>query len=130
MNEDITRRLPDQPNDMAEVIRLIQSFRSELTELKQTVEVRLHDTRPIWEKVQADLEKVKADITLLQQGQQRIEERIEALRDDTRTGLRNLKRDATFKAVPETPSSASGTELPWNGLVPEKAAFNLKKRPS
>ena len=93
MNEEITKRLPDQPDSLAEVIRLIQSLRTELTELKQTVEARLHDTRPIWERVQTDLEKVKADITQLQEGQQRIEVRLEALRDETRTGLRNLKRD-------------------------------------
>jgi septation ring formation regulator EzrA len=93
MNEDITRRLPDQPNSLEELIRLVQTFRSELAELNQTVEARLHDTRPIWEKVQADLEKVRADITQLQEGQQRIEQKLEALRDDTRTGLRNLKRD-------------------------------------
>ena len=86
MNEDITGRLPDQPNSLEELVRLVQSFRTELAELKQTVEARLHDTRPIWEKVQAD-------IAQLQEGQQRIEEKLEALRDDTRTGLRNLKRD-------------------------------------
>ena len=97
MNEDITRGLPDQPNDMAEVIRLIQSFRTELTELKQTVESRLHDTRPIWEKVEADIGQLQEGQQRLEQGleafQQRIEEKLEALRDDTRTGLRNLKRD-------------------------------------
>lgn len=86
MSENITGRLPDQPNSYEELIRLVQSVRSELAELKQTVEARLHDTRPIWEKVQAD-------IAQLQQGQQRLEEKLEALRDDTRTGLRNLKRD-------------------------------------
>jgi predicted nucleic acid-binding Zn-ribbon protein len=86
MNEDITRRLPDQPNSLEELVRLIQSVRTELTELRQTVDARLHDTRPVWEKVQAD-------IAQLQEGQQRIEEKLEALRDDTRTGLRNLKRD-------------------------------------
>ncbi len=86
MSEDITRRLPDQPGSLEELVRLVQTFRTELAELKQTVEARLHDTRPIWEKVQAD-------IAQLQEGQQRIEEKLEALRDDTRTGLRNLKRD-------------------------------------
>ena len=86
MSEDITGRLPDQPNSYEELIRLVQSVRTELAELKQTVEARLHDTRPIWEKVQAD-------IAQLHEGQQRIEEKLEALRDDTRTGLRNLKRD-------------------------------------
>src|SRR5215213_2014833 len=97
MNEDITRRLPDQPNSLEEVVRLIQTFRTEVTELKQTVEARLHDTRPIWEKVQADIAQLQEGQQHLQQRlatfQQRIEEKLEALRDDTRTGLRNLKRD-------------------------------------
>ena len=87
MNEDTTRRLPDGWEDLP---RLVQALRTELTELRQTVEARLHDTRPIWEKVQAD-------IAQLQEGQQRLEqlfkERLEALRDETRTGLRNLKRE-------------------------------------
>ncbi|HWT01857.1 MAG TPA: hypothetical protein VN256_16540 [Pyrinomonadaceae bacterium] len=86
MSEDVTGRLPDRPDGLQELVRLVQSFRAELADLKQTVEARLHDTRPIWEKV-------LTDIAQLQEGQQRIEERIEALRDDTRTGLRNLKRD-------------------------------------
>ena len=104
MNEDITRRLPDQPDSLAEVIRLLQSFRSELTELNQKVDARLHDTRPIWEKVQADIGQLQEGQQRLEQGQQRLEqgleafqqrfeEKLEALRDDTRTGLRNLKRD-------------------------------------
>ena len=96
MNEDITRRLPDQPNSSEEIIRLLQTFRTELTELKQTVEARLHDTRPIWEKVQADIGQLQEGQQHLQQRlitfQQRIEEKLETLRDETRTGLRNLKR--------------------------------------
>ena len=100
MNEDITRRLPDQPNSLEELIRLVQSFRTELTELrqsvealKQTVEARLHDTRPIWEKVQADIVQLQEGQQRLEAGQKKLEEKLEALRDDTRTGLRNLKRD-------------------------------------
>ena len=107
MSEDITRRLTDQQNSLEELVRLVQSFRSELTELKQTVEARLHDTRPIWEKVQADIAQLQegqqnletgqqnlaASQQRLEAGQKRLEEKLEALRDDTRTGLRNLKRD-------------------------------------
>ncbi len=93
MNEDITRRLPNQPSSLEEIIRLIQTFRTELTELKQTVEARLHDTRPIWEKVQANIAQLQEGQQRLEVGQKRLEEKLEALRDDTRTGLRNLKRD-------------------------------------
>lgn len=93
MNEDITRRLPDQPGSLEELVRLVQSVRTELVELKQTVEARLHDTRPIWEKVQADITQLQEGQQRLEVGQKRLEEKLEALRDDTRTGLRNLKRD-------------------------------------
>jgi predicted nucleic acid-binding Zn-ribbon protein len=93
MNEDVTRRLPDRPDGLEELIRLVQALRSELTELKQTVEARLHDTRPIWEKVQADIAQLQEGQQRLEAGQKRLEEKLEALRDDTRTGLRNLKRD-------------------------------------
>jgi predicted nuclease with TOPRIM domain len=104
MNEDTTRRLPDQPESFEELIRLFQAIRTELTELNQKVEARLHDTRPIWEKVQADIAQLQEGQQGLEAGQrrleqrfetfqQRVEERLEALRDETRTGLRNLKRD-------------------------------------
>lgn len=93
MNEDITRRLPDQPGGLEELIRSVQALRTEITELNQKVEARLHDTRPIWEKVQADLAQLQEGQQRLEAGQKQLGERLEALRDETRTGLRNLKRD-------------------------------------
>ena len=85
MSEDPTKRLPDEPNKSEELLTLTQSIRAELAELKRTVEIRLYDTRPIWEKVQAD-------IAQLHEGQQRLEEKIEALRNETRTGSHDIKR--------------------------------------
>ena len=92
MSEDITRQLPDQPDGSAELLRLVQSVRAELAELKQTVEARLHDTRPIWEKVQADIAQLQEGQQRLETSQKGLEEKLEALRDDMRTGFRNLKR--------------------------------------
>lgn len=99
MGEDLTKRLPDQPNNSQELLRLIQSISTELADLKQTVNARLHDTRPIWEKFltgvaqpQSDITQLKADVAQLQEGQRRLEDKLEVLRDETRTGLRNLKR--------------------------------------
>jgi chromosome segregation ATPase len=85
VSEDPTKRLSGESNGSDELFRLVQAIRTELLELKQTVNARLHDTRPIWEKVQAD-------IAHLQEGQQQLDKRLEALRDETRTGFRNLKR--------------------------------------
>ncbi|MBD0371075.1 MAG: hypothetical protein ICV60_09595 [Pyrinomonadaceae bacterium] len=86
MNEDTTKRLGEQPNGrFDELFQMVQAIRSELADLRQTVDARLYDTRPIWEKVQAD-------ITQLQEGQKSLSERMEGLRDETRTGFRNLNR--------------------------------------
>jgi chromosome segregation ATPase len=93
MSEDPTKRLSNESNGSEELLRLVQSIRTELSELKQTVDARLHDTRPIWEKVQAD-------IAQLQEGLKRLDDRLEALRDETRTGWRNLKRQ--FGVLHET----------------------------
>jgi septal ring factor EnvC (AmiA/AmiB activator) len=81
MSEDLTKRLPDQPNNYAELLRLIQSIRAELADLKQTVDARLHDTRPIWEKVQAD-------IAQLPEGQESLRKDVR----DVRTELRDMNR--------------------------------------
>ena len=88
MSEDLTKRLPDQPNNSEEILRAVQAVQAELAELKKTVDARLHDTRPIWEKVQAD-------ISQLQEGQQSLQEGQEALRKDVRevrTELRDMNR--------------------------------------
>lgn len=86
MNEDTTKKLGEQPNGrFDELFQMVQAIRSELSDLKQSIDARLYDTRPIWEKVQAD-------IAQLQEGQKGLSERMEALRDDMRTGFRDLKR--------------------------------------
>jgi hypothetical protein len=121
MNEDSTKKLGDQQNiRLEQLFQLVQSMRSELADLKQTVDARLHDTRPIWEQVQADIAQLQEGQQNLTAGQQRFEEqqqrfeerqqrfeerhqrfeerqqslseKMEALRDEMRTGFRNLKR--------------------------------------
>jgi chromosome segregation ATPase len=86
MSEDRTKKLDEQSNGrFDELFQVVQAMRSELVDLKQTVDARLYDTRPIWEKVEADMAG-------LQEGQRGLSERMEALRDEMRTGFRNLKR--------------------------------------
>ncbi|HEY0322304.1 MAG TPA: hypothetical protein VGC66_15195 [Pyrinomonadaceae bacterium] len=93
MNEDSTKKLSDQPNGrFDELFQMVQAIRSELAELKQTVDARLYDTRPVWEKVQADITQLQEGQKSMSASQQRFEERLEALRDDVRTGFRDLKR--------------------------------------
>jgi predicted nucleic acid-binding Zn-ribbon protein len=100
MNEDSTKKLGDQANSrFDELFQMVQAIGSELADLKQTVDSRFHDTRPIWEKVQADIGQLQEGQKSLAEGQsslsasqQRFEERLEALRDEMRTGFRDLKR--------------------------------------
>lgn len=82
MSEDLTKKLPGSENDVLRLIlTVVQNLEgrfnkldvrvsdvdSRLGHLKQTVEERLYDTRPIWEKVLAELDKV-------QQGQMKLEQ--------------------------------------------------------
>jgi flagellar capping protein FliD len=93
MNEDSTKKLGGQQNDgFDELFQMVQAIRSELADLKQTVDARLYDTRPIWEKVQTDIGQLQEGQTSLSAGQQRFEERLETVRDEMRTGFRDLKR--------------------------------------
>jgi outer membrane murein-binding lipoprotein Lpp len=80
------KRLPNSQDDtLAQILSAVQNLSSRVEGLERKVEERLYDTRPVWEKVQAD-------ITQLQEGQKSLSERMEALRDDVRTGFRDLKR--------------------------------------
>jgi uncharacterized coiled-coil DUF342 family protein len=101
MSEDPTQNLPDAQNSTLEqILAAVQGLESRLQSLESKVEERLYDTRPIWEKVGADIAQLQEGQQRLEEGQQRLDERLEALRDETRTGWRNLKRQ--FSVLYET----------------------------
>jgi chromosome segregation ATPase len=103
MSEDLTQKLPtSQDPALAQILSAVQdlgkrlgslearlgNLETRMESLETKVELRLHDTRPIWEKVQAD-------IAQLQAGQQRLEEGQESMRKDVRevrTELRDMNR--------------------------------------
>lgn len=86
MNEDPTSKLPQsEDNALTQILSAVQALSSRVESLEKKVEERLYDTRPVWEKVQAD-------ISGLQEGQKNMAARVEELRDEVRTGFRNLKR--------------------------------------
>ena len=108
MSEDPTKNLPAPRNGALEqILAAVRSLESRLQSLESKVEERLYDTRPIWEKVEADIARLQEGQQRLEQGHQqlderlqRLDERLEALRDETRTGFRNLKRQ--FSVLHET----------------------------
>src|SRR5215213_377143 len=80
MSEDLTQKLLKNGND--EILTAIKDLDTHVTNidnrlqsLEKKVDERLHDTRPIWHKV-------VADIAELQAGQKRLEEGQQAIRSD------------------------------------------------
>jgi uncharacterized coiled-coil DUF342 family protein len=101
MNEDTTQRLPNSEDDrLAQILSAVQNLSTRVEGLERKVEERLYDTRPIWEKVQADITALQEGQKSMAESQKRFEEKLEALRDDMRTGFRNLKRQ--FSVLHET----------------------------
>ena len=89
MSEDFTEKLPKNGNDDSKILTAIENLETHVTKidnrlqsLEKKVDERLHDTRPIWHRV-------VADIAQLQAGQQRLEEGQLAMRGE----LSNVSRD-------------------------------------
>lgn len=89
MSEDLTQKLPASPDPaLAQILGAVQdlgtrlgSLEDRMGTLEQKVEERLYDTRPIWEKVQAD-------IAQLQDGQESMRKDVR----EVRTELRDMNR--------------------------------------
>lgn len=93
MGEDLTQKLPTSPDPaLAQILGAVNNLSGRMESLEKKVEERLYDTRPIWEKVLLDIGELQEAQKRFELGQQRLEEKLEALRDETRTGMRNLKR--------------------------------------
>jgi outer membrane murein-binding lipoprotein Lpp len=81
MSENLTDKLPNNGND-SKILTAIQALERKVDNLERKVDERLHDARPIWHRV-------VADIAQLQAGQQRLQEGQEAMRVE----LREVSRD-------------------------------------
>ncbi|HZE69472.1 MAG TPA: hypothetical protein VE135_08130 [Pyrinomonadaceae bacterium] len=90
MNEDLTRKMPNSSDGkLDEVFQIIQAIRAELSDLRSIVETRIYDTRPIWEKVQADIAQLQAGQARLQAGQ----DGLQAGQDSLQAGQDSLRGD-------------------------------------
>ncbi|HET6979855.1 MAG TPA: hypothetical protein VFI24_26220 [Pyrinomonadaceae bacterium] len=103
MSDDLTKKLPQSDNLLDLILTAVQnlekamqssldnlvtwvgSMDSRVRLLERTVEERLHDTRPIWEKV-------LADIGLLGEGQTRLEESLRTMAGEIKKSLRDIDR--------------------------------------
>ena len=88
MSEDLTQKLPTNGNDN-EILTAIKDLEKKVDGLEKKVDERLHDTRPIWHKVVADIGE-------LQSGQKRLEEGQAAIHKDIgelSSAVRTINRD-------------------------------------
>jgi predicted nuclease with TOPRIM domain len=82
MSEDLTKKLPKTDSEkIALILTIVQKIEIDydnlagrLNNLEHKVEERLYDTRPIWQKVVADIAQLQEGQTRLQEGQTRLQE--------------------------------------------------------
>src|SRR6185503_1707208 len=79
MSEDFTQKLPKNESD--EILTAIKDLDTKVTtiddrlqSLEKKVDARLHDTRPIWHKVVADIAELQSGQKRLEESQNRLEE--------------------------------------------------------
>jgi len=98
MSDDLTQNLPSSQNGtLAQILTTVQNLSTKIESLEQRfsgleqrfggleqkVEERLYDTRPLWEKVQAD-------ITRLQEGQDALRSEVHEMNKEQRNMGRKL----------------------------------------
>ena len=84
MSEDLTKKLPQSDSEkLSLILTTVQHLETRVDNLEKKVEERLHDTRPIWEKV-------VADIARLQEGQLRLEGNVGEIKISVRDIYRRM----------------------------------------
>ena len=73
MSEDLTQKLPTNENDN-EILTAIKDLEKKVDGLEKKVDERLHDTRPIWHKVVADIGELQSGQKRLEEGQKHLED--------------------------------------------------------
>lgn len=92
MSEDLTKKLPTGNDNVA---LILQNIDSRLQRLERNVEERLHDTRPIWQKVVADVAQLNEGQRQLQEGQRELQEgqtRLQSEVRDIKISMRDVTR--------------------------------------
>ena len=63
MSEDLTKKLPTSDSDkLNSILTSVRTLEDRMQRLEQKVDERLHDTRPIWEKVIADIAQLQKGV--------------------------------------------------------------------
>ena len=89
MSEDLTKKLPKTDSEkLSLVLTIVQNLETRVDNLEQKVEERLYDTRPIWQKVVADIAQLQEGQVQLQEAQSRLEGDVR----DIKISMRDMTR--------------------------------------
>lgn len=63
MSEDLTKKLPQSDSEKLDIIlTTVQSLEKRIDRLEQQADEKRYDTRPLWEKLQADIADLKESL--------------------------------------------------------------------
>lgn len=85
MNEDLTREMPEQEPTLRQLYSLMLQMNQRLNQLEEKVETRLYDTRPLWERVIGEIEKLRAGQEELNKKYESLDGKYESLRQELAT---------------------------------------------
>jgi uncharacterized phage infection (PIP) family protein YhgE len=82
MSEDLTKKLPKTDSEkLSLILTTVQKLETRVDNLELKVEERLYDTRPIWQKVVADIAQLQEGQAQLHEGQTRLQEGLAQLHE-------------------------------------------------
>jgi chromosome segregation ATPase len=79
MSGNLTDKLPKSNDNLATVMKVVKDLTIKVEALNEKVELRLYDTKPMWEQVLKTVLEIKEGQQRLEQGQERLEQRQERL---------------------------------------------------
>ncbi len=123
MSEDPTRDLPALADTFAQILAETREIKSRLTVLEEKVEARFYDTRPIQEQALVEILEVKAYVTELQTGQEKLREDLSDFRKETNTNLKLVQKQLghAFGDIGELRGEMSALEDRITSLEPPSA---------
>ena len=79
MSGNLTEKLPNNDDNLTTVMKVVKELTIKVEALNEKVELRLYDTKPIWEQVLKTVLELKDGQQRLEQRQERLEQRQERL---------------------------------------------------
>ena len=79
MSGSLTDKLPNSDDNLTTVMKVVKDLTIKVEALNEKVELRLYDTKPMWEQVLKTVLEIKEGQERLEQRQERLEQRQERL---------------------------------------------------